>query len=280
MKYVDIHGHVNFDDYDADRAEVIDRAREAGVGMIAVGADPQSSLQAVELAEKYDGVYATIGIHPTHLDHSSEEVDLDPFRKLLQNDKKGKIVAIGECGLDYFHLDESSVPAQKAGFEAMIDLANESRKPLMLHVRNGGSRQGGKSSTLISGNNAGTTRSAYRDAYEIIRNRAKVLGNLHFFAGSIEEAKIFLDIGYSFSFTGVITFTTDYDEIVRHIPLERTMSETDCPWVSPIPYRGRRNEPLYVVEVVKAIARIKGMEDHEVAERLMGNAMKFFGLKV
>ena len=130
----------------------------------------------------------------------------------------------------------------------------------MLHLRNG------------------EGKSAYKDAYEIIARRSKVLGNLHFFAGSIEEAKPFLDLGYSFSFTGVVTFARNYDEVVKYLPLDRIMSETDCPYVSPIPYRGKRNEPANVIEVVKAIAKIRDEDEDSVAKQLVANARKFFGI--
>jgi TatD DNase family protein len=141
----------------------------------------------------------------------------------------------------------------------MIDVANEVNKPLMLHLRNG------------------SGRSAYLDAYEIIKNRAKVKGNLHFFAGSIAEAKPFLDLGYYFSFTGVITFARSYDEIIKYIPLDRIMSETDCPYVSPMPYRGKRNEPVNVIEVVKWIAKIKELDEEVVRKQIISNAEEFFG---
>jgi TatD DNase family protein len=220
MNYIDIHGHLNFVAYDPDREEVIKRAQDAGVGMITVGTQIDTSRKAVELAETHENMWAIIGLHPIHTSKShhdekelgeggkeftsrGEILDIEAYRVLA---KHPKTVAIGECGLDYYRLDEDSVSKQRATFEAMIDLANEVGKPLMLHIRNG------------------SGRSAYNDAYEILKNRAKVKGNLHFFAGSIEEAKPFLDLGFSFSFTGVVTFTHDYDEIVKFLPLERIMS--------------------------------------------------------
>lgn len=263
IRYFDIHSHVHFPDYDADREDVIKRAQEAGVAMISVGTDLEVSRKAVELAEAHEGMFATIGLHPIHSRDVS--VDVDAFKRLAM---RTKTVAIGECGLDYYRLDESSRQKQVEAFEKMIDIANEANKPLMLHIRNSD-----RSASFQNIN-----RSAYKDAHEILKSRAKVKGNLHFYAGSIEEAKPFLELGYTFSFTGVLTFTHDYDEVVRFLPIDRIMSETDCPFVTPVPYRGKRNEPTYVAEVVRAIARIKGLDEAKTAEQLVKNAQKAFGI--
>jgi len=260
VQYFDIHSHVHFPDYDADREAVIQRAHDAGIAMISVGTDLEVSRKAVELAEKHENMYAAIGLHPTH--SRDESIDMDAFKELASHPKT---VAIGECGLDYYRLDEDSRQKQIEAFEKMIDIANEAGKPLMLHIRN--------SDRAASFQNI--NRSAYKDAYEILKSRAKVKGNLHFYAGSIEETKPFLELGYTFSFTGVLTFTHDYDEVVRYIPIDRIMSETDCPFVTPVPHRGKRNEPYFVIEVVKAIARIKDQPQADVAKQLLENAQKF-----
>lgn len=276
MKYIDIHGHVNFAAYDSDRDDVIKRSLESGVAMITVGTQYDTSVLALELAKKFDGMFAVVGIHPIHTSKSHHDVQelgegnreftsrgevVDYERYLiLANDHK--TVAIGECGLDYYHLDDESKSKQEASFLSMINLANEVNKPLMLHIRNG------------------SGKSAYNDAYKILRQNAKVKGNLHFFAGSIEEAKPFLDLGYNFSFTGVITFARNYDEIIKYIPLDRIMSETDCPYVSPIPHRGKRNEPVNVIEVVKTIAKIKDRDEEEVREQIIKNANNFFDISL
>ena len=272
FKYIDIHGHINFAAYDADREAVIARAKDAGVAMVAVGSQYETSKSAVELANKHDNIFAAIGVHPAHSSAShydenefgpemrdftlkGEDIDVAKYIELA---KDPKVVAIGESGLDFYHCEADSENMQVAAFEKMIDVANAVNKPLMLHIRNG------------------VDKSAYKQAYEILKDQAKVVGNLHFFAGSIEEAKPFLEIGYSFSFTGVLTFTHNYDDVVRYIPDDRIMSETDCPYVSPVPFRGKRNEPVYVIEVVKAIARIKSQPEEVVAEKSMENAQKFF----
>jgi TatD DNase family protein len=281
--YFDIHSHLNFTAYDPDREEVIKRAEDAGVGMITVGTQMDTSKKAIELAETHEYMYAAIGLHPIHTSkshHDAKELgkggkeftskgeipDLDAYRKLASHPKT---VAIGECGLDYYRLDEESRALQVKIFESMIDIANEANKPLMLHIRNGDP----------AGSSLGSNRSAYADAFEILKSRANVKGNLHFFAGTIEEAKLFLDLGYTFSFTGVLTFTHDYDEIVKYLPLDRIMSETDCPYITPVPHRGKRNEPSFVIEVVKAIARIRNKDVGETAVQLADNARRFIDAK-
>ncbi|MDO8648148.1 MAG: TatD family hydrolase, partial [Candidatus Peregrinibacteria bacterium] len=235
--------------------------------------------KAVELAEKYEsGVYACIGIHPIHSDKSfhdkkelgaegeaftsrGEVYDASLYSELA---KHPKVVAIGECGLDYYRLTPESKEKQVENFEAQIELAASVKKPLMLHIRNG------------------SGISAYKDAFSILASRFSSLGsspgNLHFFAGSIEEAKPFLEAGYTFSFTGVITFAREYDDIIRYLPLDRILSETDSPYVTPVPYRGKRNEPLYVQEVVKNFALIRGVPLEVIQEAILQNASRLFGI--
>lgn len=253
---------MNLSAYDADREEVIKRAHDASVAMISVGTQLDTSKAAVALAHEHEDMYATVGVHPMDIS-ASQHADLDAYRELA---KDPKVVAIGECGLDYYRLDEGTVKDQRQAFESMIDLADEARKPLMLHLRNGGAASKGGAS-------------AYADAYEMLKDRAEVKCNIHFFTGSVEEAKLFLDLGHTFSFTGVITFARDYDEVIRYLPLERIMSETDCPYVAPMPYRGKRNEPAYVVEVVKSIAKIRGEDEEAVRRQLMENAAAFVKLR-
>lgn len=243
--------------------------------MINVGTQQDTSKSAVELAEKYEkGMYAVIGLHPVHTGKSyhdeaelgeggkaftsrGEEFDSAFYEELA---KYEKVVAIGECGLDYFHLEEGSVEKQTDVFIKHIDIANRVGKPLMLHVR------------------SSQERSAYKDACKILKEHAKVPFNFHFFAGSIEEAKEILELGGHLSFTGVITFAKQYEEVVRFVPLDRIMSETDCPYVTPAPFRGKRNEPVYVQEVVKKIAEIRGEDFEKVRPQLVLNALNFFKL--
>ncbi len=267
--YLDIHTHLNTAAFDGDREEVIGRTLDAGVHCINVGTQRDTSSSAVEITKKYDGMYAAVGLHPIHTSasfHDKQELgdfgkaftsrgevfDYD-FYKELASDPKA--VAIGECGLDYFRQpEEEAKKKQIETFEMQIALANELGKPLMLHLRSG---PGGN---------------AYQDAAAILEKQAKVLGNSHFFAGSLQDAKRFWDMGYSTSFTGVITFTHDYDDVIKAAPLELIHAETDAPYVAPAPYRGKRNEPLYVVEVVKKIAELRGVTFETIRTALFENA--------
>ena len=287
MKYFDAHTHVNFAAYKDDREQTILRARDAGVGMNVVGTQRDTSVAAVALAEKYDHVYATIGLHPVHTTKSYHDVkELGPSFAEASKGKGGqegftsrgevldtvvyealgkspRVIAVGECGLDYYRSEESTKAVQKDAFIQQIELANKLNKPLMLHIR----------PALHSLGDGGN---AYDDALEIIKAHAKVRGDVHFFAGDWSIAKKFLDIGFTLSFTGVITFTHDYDEVVKNAPLDMLLSETDAPYVTPVPNRGKRNEPAYVIEVVRTIAMIKGEDMDRVSEQLLANARRVF----
>lgn len=291
-QYVDIHAHANFAAYDADRDAAIRRALDAGVWMINVGTQKDTSASAAALAGQYDrGVYATVAVHPVHTcasHHDEQEFgagkvtvrqgevfDVATYRALAAHPK---VVAIGECGLDYFHLDEQSLKTQKEVFVKHIELANELGKPLMLHIRDGAKKGVGNSYHAVA-NDAGAPVSAYADAYELLKRHAKVKGNVHFFAGTWEEAQKFFELGFTISFTGVITFAKECADVVRRAPLDMIHAETDCPYVTPAPYRGQRNEPAHVREVVKKIAEIRGEDFEKVRAQLVENAVRVFGLK-
>ena len=278
FKYFDAHCHVNFAAYNEDREDVIRRAKDAGVAMNVVGTQKDTSVSAVALAEKHDHVYATVGLHPIHTTKSYHDVkelgeggkeftsrgevfDSSMYEGLARN---SRVIAIGECGLDYYRCDESTKETQKRVFIEHIELANTLKKPLMLHIRPA-------LQSLGDGGNA------YDDALEILKSHAKVKGDTHFFAGNWETAKKFLDFGFTLSFTGVLTFTHDYDEVVKSAPLDMLLSETDAPYVTPVPHRGKRNEPAYVPEVVRAIARIRNEDEVRVTEQLFANARHAFG---
>lgn len=267
LKYIDIHAHADFPDFDADREEVVARAASAGVGMINVGTDLVSSRHVVELAEKHDPMWAIVGMHPTHIAEVAREggeQGLDgAMDELALLAAHPKVIAIGECGLDYFRSQLEDIERQREAFVRHIDLANATGKPLMLHVRNGKE----------------SDHNAYQEAISMLKEHAKVRANFHFFAGSVDDAKAIVEMGNTVSFTGVLTFARDYDEVVRGVPLESMMSETDCPFVAPLPHRGKRNEPVYVVEVVRKIAEIRGEEESLVRDRLVQNAIRVFGLR-
>ncbi len=268
MRYIDTHTHVNLSAFDDDREEVILRSLEAGVSMVNVGTKQTTSERAVDIARAHDNCYATVGLHPIQSvpgHHDEKEVgegatpftskgevfDVATFRALASDPK---VIAIGECGLDYYHTTPESEALQREAFIAQIHLANELQKPLMLHIRNG-----------TDG------RNAYKDVADIIKREATVRGNAHFFAGSVDDARRFLDMGYSVSFTGVVTFTRDYDEVVRFVPEDMIHAETDAPYVAPKPYRGKRNEPAYVIEVIKKLAEIRNTDEREFEKQLLKN---------
>lgn len=277
-KYIDIHSHVNFKAFDEDRDEVIKRAFDNDTWVINVGTQIDTSRKAVEIAHQYEeGVYAIIGLHPIHTGasfHDEKELgeggveftsrgEVFNKEKYLELLRDPKVVGVGECGLDYFRCDTESIEKQKKAFISQIEIANEIGKPLMLHIRN---------------NPENKELNAYADAVSILKEHAKVKGDVHFFAGSVEDAKAFIDFGFTLSFTGVITFAKNYDEVIRNTPIDMIMSETDAPYVSPVPYRGKRNEPVYVQEITKKIAQIKGLSEDEVAQIIIKNAKRVFGI--
>lgn len=273
-KLFDVHSHTHFAAYENDTDGVIQRALDAGVWLVNVGTQRDTSAGAIETAHRYaEGVYATVGLHPVHTAKSyhdaqelgstmeakgftsrGEEFDHDYYFKLGQ-DKK--VVAIGECGLDYYRLEGNTKPTQMHAFEQQIALSHELEKPLMIHCRN-----------------------AFGDLVAMLSTNKNQLnaisGIVHFFAGSVDDARRILELGFSFSFGGVLTFARDYDEVVKFIPLDNIVLETDAPYVTPVPYRGKRNEPAYVSEVAKKIAELKQISFEEAAERTTANARKLF----
>jgi len=262
-KFFDIHSHINFIDYGADLPGVLERMREKEVWTITVGADLETSKSALELAEKNDGIFASIGTHPTETSTAGvlpADFDEKAFSELVTH---SKVVAVGECGLEYGKtgiVDDTEKARQKKGFEMQIDFAVKYNKPMMLHVR-----------------------SAHKDALDILNSKKreygdKLRGNVHFFTGTIEDEKRYLDLGFSISFTGVITFVKNYDEAVKYVPLNMIMSETDAPFVAPVPYRGKRNEPIYVEYVAQKMAQIKGKSTEEMQKILVDNAIRVFNI--
>lgn len=271
-KLFDSHTHIHFPAYDVDREEVIKRAREAGVKMLCVGTQAASSQAAVELAKKYPGeIWAAAGFHPNHFasawyhdkkeqaESEREKFDASDLLKIAQNPE---VVAIGECGLDYYRLTDSEAEkkSQKEAFIAQIRIAEQAGKPLMMHIR---PSQG--------------TDDAYLDALDILKAENFSGGKIsHFFVGSLDTAKKMLAAGFSFTFGGVITFARDYDEVIKFLPIENILLETDAPYVSPLAYRGKRNEPAYISETAKKIAELKELSVEEVAEKTFANASRIF----
>jgi TatD DNase family protein len=259
---------LNFPQFDADREDYIELMRTERIGTITVGTNLVTSRSAVDLAQRYEHLFSTIGIHPHDVKDSHNDIE-----SLYDLAKNNRVVAVGECGLDYFRFKESDHgslevrKAQKILFEEHIDIAHTHMLPLMIHARP-----------------SGGSMDAYEDILEILVNtkhqapNIKVRGNVHFFAGTVDIARRFLDLGFSLSFDGPITFTSEYDEVIRYIPDDRIMSETDSPFAAPAPFRGKRCDPTMVRFVVQRIAEIRGEKQEIMAERLVKNAITVFGL--
>jgi len=281
----DSHTHLNLAAFDLDRDTIIKRYLKEGVFLVNVGTCYQTSKKAVEIAEAYKNCWASVGLHPAHtfpvplnqLDKNEissldsdiqetlivEEFD-SKFEDLIRHNKK--IVAIGECGLDYSYLKEVSSEKQEKykkleekEFRKQIRIAKEYNLPLILHLR-----------------------SLYKKALEILQeetfNSQLVF---HFFTGSLEDLELILqNPNYFIGFSGVITYGNKLDEVIRGVPLERILIETDAPYVAPVPYRGKRNEPFYVKEVAKKIAEIKNLPLKEVEKTTFENALRFFRIQL
>lgn len=248
---IDSHCHPQFPQYDADREDMIERTLEAGVKMICVGTDLEMSRKAVGLAKKYDGIWAAVGLHPN--DNLNENFNAEVYEKLAE---ENKVVAIGEIGLDYYRTPNvEKQKVQKERFERQIQLAKKLGKPLIMHCRQ-----------------------AYDDALEILE-RNQVKGVAHSFSDTWETAQKLFDLGFCIGLNGIITFTDQYDELVKKSPLERILLETDAPYLAPVPYRGKRNEPLYVVEVAEKIAELKNMSLEQVTSQTTKNTQDLFRLQ-
>ncbi len=275
MKWIDTHAHLNLSAFNTDVDAVIERCLTEEVSVINIGTKLTSSLRAVELAARNEHLFAIVGLHPIQTvpgHHDEDELGeggqpfvsrgevfaIDAFRSLAESPK---VLGIGECGFDYWHCPPETYEVQEAAFLAQIQLANELNLPLMIHTR--GPKPGEESPT---------GRSVYEDVYQILKMYAKVPFNVHFYAGTYDEAVRFIDIGGTVSFTGVITFAKVYEDIIKALPLDKLHAETDCPYVAPVPYRGQRCEPWMVKEVYKKIAAIRGEDEEVVREQLFENA--------
>lgn len=273
----DIHAHLHDKAYDEDREQILKEMKDYGVWAVTVGTDQTESKKALKLAEEHPHIYAAVGLHPA--DNVTEEFDYDFYKSLASNEK---VVAIGECGLDYHYVEtffkrdqdagkvtwnkDAEVDRQQRIFEQQIELAVEVNKPLMLHGRpNKGSMD------------------AYEDMLHILesakkKHGTKLRGNAHFFVGNIDIAERFVQIGFTMSFSGVITFTKDYDDVVRYLPMTMIQAETDSPYATPAPFRGKRNSPMYVQEVVARIAVLRNEPLEEVRMQLLENAKRIFSI--
>ncbi|MEK7182501.1 MAG: TatD family hydrolase [Patescibacteria group bacterium] len=262
FNYIDIHSHLNFPDFDSDREDVIKKMTDEKIGTICVGADLKTSRECVELANKNENIWATIGVHPNDDDEDFRE---ENFQTLLGSSasKLERVVGIGECGLDYFRIKgepENEKKRQKNLFEKQIQFAIKNNLPLMIH-----------------------SRDSYDDILNILnsykKENSKLKGNIHFFVGNKEVAKKFIEIDFTISFSGVITFSNDYDEAVKYVPIDKIMPDTDSPFVAPVPFRGKRNEPFHVKEIVKRISDIKELDFNTARKQMVQNAFNMFKLQ-
>jgi TatD DNase family protein len=289
-RFIDTHCHVHFQAYKDDMDEIVQRSLAAGVGMITVGTQSTTSKNGIDLAERYDGVWCTIGLHPNHLHAQdffddnelppgiiddlkesdgpahiktrAERFDWDYYRELA---KHPKVVAIGELGLDYYRVPpgvdlEKLKQDQKDQAREQLRFATEVKKPVVIHCRD-----------------------AHADQAELLREEIdrgglERRGVIHCFTGTAEEAAMYHELGFYVSFTGIVTFGKNVMAAAKAVPLDQILVETDSPYLTPAPYRGKRNEPAYVEHVAAKIAELKGVPLEEVARVTTQNARKLFGL--
>lgn len=248
--------HVHFDDkrYNEDRNEEILRCYENNVTKIVnIGADLQSSRNSVELSKKYDFVYASVGVHP----HDVKDMTQQDLEEIKQLSKNKKVVAIGEIGLDYFY-EYSDKESQRKWFIKQLELAKELELPVVIH-----------------------SRDADNECYEIIKNNCFTPAVIHCFSGSLELARKYVELGHMIGVGGVVTFKNSKKlvEVVKGIPLDKILLETDAPYLTPEPFRGQRNSSNYLKYVAEKVADIKEILPKEVEETTYLNALSFYGIK-
>lgn len=251
--YFDSHAHLDDRRFDADRAEIIADLKNHNVGLVMnIGCDLSSSLRSVALAKQYDFIYAAVGSHPDDADHVDEKT-LALYERLC---REKKVRAIGEIGLDY-HYEDVPRDIQKKAFRAQLELARALSMPVIVHERE-----------------------AHADAMELVREFDDVHGVFHCYSGALEQAKELAGRGWYIGFTGVLTFKNARKavEVAQWLPLDRILIETDCPYMAPEPYRGRRNDSRYVPLVGKKLAEIKGLPEQTVMQATAENAMRLFGI--
>ncbi len=242
---------------------MIKKALAEGLKMICVGTDFEMSEKAIELASRYDGIWASVGLHPN--DNLEENFDIEKYAKLAQHPK---VVAIGEIGLDYYRTpDAEQQKIQKQRFLEQIDLAIRTGKPAIIHCRN-----------PIPSSSTSYGTSAHIDMLDIVSQNPDLKGVIHSFTGTLDEANKYVELGFYIGLNGIITFARDYDEVVKQIPLEKILLETDAPYLTPIPHRGKRNEPAYVKFIAEKIAELREVSSNEIASITDQNAIELFGI--
>lgn len=252
VKIIDTHTHIYDKQFENDFDDVMNRIKDELESIVSIGFDLESSIKSVELANKYDFVYAVVGIHPVDIKKLNDNVEKE-LERLALTEKK--VVAIGEIGLDY-HWMEDPKDVQIAGFRKQMELAERVNKPVVIH-----------------------TREALQDTLDVLKDYKNVSGILHCYPGSYEAAKPFLD-RYYLGIGGTLTFKNNRKtkELVKELALEKIVLETDCPYLTPVPFRGKRNEPVYTKYVAEEVARIKEISVEEVIEVTTENAKKIYGM--
>lgn len=259
---IDTHAHLDFKEFNADRDEVIKRYFDGGgEKLINVGCSLESSQESLDLAKKYENIFASIGVHP----HDADTVNEQSIKTIEELAKHYKVISIGEIGLDYFR-NLSSQEKQIEAFKFQLEIAENHGKPIILHCRD-----------------------AYNDLLEILKNykTSNWRGVTHCFSASWKIAEEFLSLGFHIGFTGIITYYKDKMEfdgepeiykVIKNTPLDRILIETDCPYLSPVPYRGKRNEPSFARYVAEKIARVRNTDILEIEKRTSENARGLFGI--
>lgn len=256
MKLFDTHAHLDDERFDEDRELLIEKLKEENVSLVVnPGADMKTSRAAIKLAEKYDFIYAAVGIHP----HDVKDIKEEDLIELEQMAKHEKVVAIGEIGLDYYY-DNSPRELQREFFIKQIELANKVNLPIIIH-----------------------SRDASMETYEILKEYKKDIGCvLHCFSQSMEMSELYLKLGCHLSFAGPLTFKKSHKlkEVARNMPLDKIFIETDAPYLTPEPFRGRRNDPAKVKYVAEELSNLRAISVDKIAEITMENAIKFFNISL
>jgi TatD DNase family protein len=251
--FIDTHCHISKEDYE-NIDKVITDAKNSNVNYLIVsGCDKKSIKEAIEIANKYDNVYLTLGYHPSEANITTDK-DLEDLKEIIKNNKK--VIGIGEIGLDY-HWEKENKEKQKALFIKQINIAKELDLPIVIH-----------------------SRDAFQDTYDILKD-TKHRGVIHCFSGNIENAKMYSNIGYYFGIGGVLTFNnSNLKETIKQISIDRILLETDSPYLAPTPYRGSQNEPKYIPVIAKTLSEILNIEIEELEKIIAENTSKIFNIKI
>lgn len=261
IRLIDTHAHLDMSQFDHDRADVIRRARDAGVDtIVTIGIDMASSKKAIQLAETNPGIYATIGFHPQDARFMKPQ-DVKELKELAKNPR---VVAVGEVGLDYYHM-LSPRETQVKVFHSLLDLAGETNLPVIIHSRDA---------------DQDTITTLLNWAGSLGKSAGREIGVIHCFSGDERKAQTFLDMGFYIAFGAYVSYPSSrLAEVIRSIPDDRLLVETDCPFLPPQTHRGKRNEPSYIPQTAGIIAGIRGVSFDKIARQTTENACRLFNIK-